>query len=104
MCSKNDWLQNEAFDDSRSHSGSPVGAVELRGKFEANIFPSLIFKLNCALCIALGLKTHTDGERSRVGLQFCEAKMRLTTFLEVFMRLKSLILSTESMLNGGSAK
>ena len=104
MCRKNDWLQNEAFDDSQIYSGSPVGAVELRGKFEANIFPSLISKLNCALCIALVLKTHSDHERSRVGLQFCEVKMRLTTFLEVFMRLKSLILSIASMLNGGSAK
>ena len=86
MCRKNDWLQNEAFNDSQSYSGSPVGAVELQGKFEANIFPSLISKLNCALCIALVLKTHSDHERSRVGLQLCEVKMRLTAFLEIIKR------------------
>ena len=52
---------------------------------------------------AFGTMTHSDRERSRVGLQFCEVKIRLTTFLEVFVRLKSLILSIAFMLNGSSA-
>ena len=67
-------------------------------------FTMLQYIMNCGLRIAFGTTTHSDRERSRVGLQFCEVKMRLTTFLEVFMRLKSLILSIASMLNVGSAK
>ena len=35
-------LKNDASDDPVSHPAGPVGAVELRGNFEANIFPSLI--------------------------------------------------------------
>ena len=38
-CRKNDRLKNYADDDPLRHSASPVAAVELRGKFEANISP-----------------------------------------------------------------
>ena len=67
-------------------------------------FTKLQYIMNCGSRIAFGTTTHSDRERSRVRLQLCEVKMRLTTFLEVFMRLKSLILSIASMLMGGSAK
>ena len=60
--------------------------------------------VNCGLCIAFGTMTHSDCQRSRVGLHFCEVKMRLTTFWEVFMRLKRLLFSIASMLNSGSSK
>jgi hypothetical protein len=36
--------------------------------------------VNCGLLIAFGTTTHSDRERSRVGIQFYEVKMRLTTF------------------------
>ena len=35
-------LNNDASDDPVSHPAGSLGAVELRGNFEANILPSLI--------------------------------------------------------------
>ena len=32
-------LKNDASDDPVSHPAGPVGAVELRGNFEAKFFP-----------------------------------------------------------------
>jgi hypothetical protein len=43
--------------------------------------------MNCELWITFITTTHSDRERSRVGIQFYEAKMRLTTFLEMLIRL-----------------
>ena len=81
-----------------------MGVVELRGKFEANIIPSPIFKLNCGLFVDFGTLPHCDSERSRVGLQFAEVDMRLTPFWEAIMRLICLFLSIVFQFIGGLAK
>ena len=43
--------------------------------------------MNCDLWITFITTTHSDHERSRVGIQFYEEELRLTTFLEMLIRL-----------------
>ena len=50
-------------------------------------FTMLQYIINCGLRITFGTTTQSDRERSRVGIQFYEVKMRLTTFLEMLIRL-----------------
>ena len=62
-------------------------------------FTMLRYIINCGLRIAFGTTTHSDRERSRVGLQLCEVKMRLTTFLDVVKRLISLYFNISSIIS-----
>jgi hypothetical protein len=50
-------------------------------------FTMLQYIINCGLRIAFGTTTHSDRERSRVGIHFHEVEMRPTTFLEMLLRL-----------------